>query len=145
VYVGCTRDAFFALDAATGQVKWRIEASGWASAPALADGTLYFGGRTIDGRDDTYIYAVDQASGNEKWRVPIQQNGLQDRPVVVDGMLFASTWRDGLLALDAGTGNEKWRYTTGSALLTSPAVVYGTVYITDEGRLIALDMATGQQ
>ena len=145
VYIGCTRDAFFALDAATGQVIWRIDASGWVSAPALADGTLYFGGRTLDGRDPTFMYAVDQASGHEKWRVPIQQNGLQDTPVVVDGMVFASTWRDGLLALDAATGHEKWRYTTGSALLTSPAVAYNTVYITDEGKLTALDIATGQQ
>lgn len=145
LYAGCTRDAFFALDAATGQVKWRIDVSGWASAPALANGTLYFGGRSVDGRSKNYIYAVDESTGQEKWKVPVQPDGLQDTPAVAGGMVFASTWREGLIALDAATGKKKWQYAAGSAILTSPAVAYDTVYITDDGSLIALDMATGQQ
>ncbi len=152
VYVGCTRNAFFALDGATGKVKWRFDASGWISAPAIANGILYFGGRRIGGHDQTYIYAVDQTTGKEKWRAPMSQSGLKDSPgglqdttAVADGMVFASTWDDGLLALDAATGQKKWQYAAGSTILDAPAVAYGTVYVTNNGSLIALDETTGQE
>jgi outer membrane protein assembly factor BamB len=152
VYVGCTRDSFFALDGTTGKVKWRFDASGWISAPAIANGTLYFGGRRVGGDKQLFIYAVDQATGKEKWRVPMTQNGLkdspgglQDTPAVADGVVYAATWNDGLLALDAATGQKKWQYAAGSTILDAPAVAYGNVYVAANGSLVALDATTGQE
>ena len=71
--------------------------------------------------------------------------GLQDTPAVADGVVYAATWDDGLLALDAATGQKKWQYAAGSTILDAPAVAYGTVYITNNGSLVALDATTGQE
>ena len=63
VYVGSFGGVLYAVDAATGQLKWSFKAEGglW-DGPAMVDGTLYFG--TADGK----VSAVSAASGEEKWR-----------------------------------------------------------------------------
>jgi outer membrane protein assembly factor BamB len=48
-------------------------------------------------------------------------------------------------AVDAGDGSEVWSFETGEALLSSPTVVDGTVYIgCDDKNMYALDAATGE-
>jgi eukaryotic-like serine/threonine-protein kinase len=146
VYVGCTREAFYALDSKTGKVIWRFQASGWVdSGAALADGTLYFGSRSLDWRDKTYVYAVDSQTGQEKWKVQVELDGVTDTPAVAEGLVFVPTWREGLYALDAVSGQQKWQYGAGSAILRSPAVAYSTVYVSKDGNLIALDNGSGQE
>lgn len=44
-----------------------------------------------------------------------------------------------MYALDAATGTPRWTYTTGDRVLSSPAVVHGTVYIgSNDGKGYAL-------
>lgn len=146
VYVGCTRDAFYALDSKTGAVKWRFPASSWVDqGAAFADDTLYFGSRSLDGRDKTYVYAVDSQTGQERWKVQVELDGVTGTPAVADGVVFVPTWKEGLYALDATTGQMKWQYGAGWAILHSPAVAYNTVYVSKDGNLIALDSGSGQE
>src|SRR5439155_22971134 len=63
VYFGSSDTNVYALDAATGAVKWKFKTAEVVhSSPALANGTLFVGSW------DTYLYALDAASGKEKWR-----------------------------------------------------------------------------
>ncbi|MEO8289186.1 MAG: PQQ-binding-like beta-propeller repeat protein [Chloroflexota bacterium] len=85
VYVGNQRNEFFALDAQTGLVKWRkpVEAS-VEYAPAVADGMVYFGtahGSNI-GHTETYVYALDAATGREIWKAR-QSDGVAGSPAVL--------------------------------------------------------------
>lgn len=98
VYASAVTDAgatLFALDAATGQVQWRVSRAGQeVSSPTIADDVVFFG--TDDG-----IYAVDAADGTEQWATDRSGGQL----LVVGGVLFASTFDD-LYAFDAGVAGS---------------------------------------
>ena len=75
--------------------------------PPIVDGVLYFGSW------DSYFYAVDAATGKEKWRFhggedPLIHNqvGFQSSPAVVDGVVYTGCRDSQLYALDAATGKE---------------------------------------
>ena len=60
VYLGSWDHYLYALDQATGRVRWRFEAgAGFFSSPAYHAGVLYAGG------NDGVLYAVDAATGRE--------------------------------------------------------------------------------
>ena len=48
-----------------------------------------------------------------------------------------------MYALNAATGELRWRYATDGALLSSPTVVEGVLYVGSEDGLLALDAASG--
>src|SRR5882762_10133813 len=63
VYFGSGDTNIYALDAATGNLKWKFKTGDVVHAsPALANGTLFVGSW------DSYFYALDATSGQEKWR-----------------------------------------------------------------------------
>ena len=63
VYFGSGDGNLYALDAASGELKWKFKTGDVVhSSPAYVDGTLYFGSW------DSFFYAVDAATGKEKWR-----------------------------------------------------------------------------
>ena len=47
--------------------------------------------------------------------------------------------------MDAETGDEEWSITNEATLISSPAVVDGTVYVGWGWKLLAVDAATGEQ
>src|SRR5580765_3346888 len=65
VYFGSGDGNLYALDAATGDLRWKFKTGDVVHAsPALADGVLFFGSW------DSYFYAVDAATGKEKMAFP---------------------------------------------------------------------------
>jgi len=81
------------------------------SSPALSDGTVYFGSW------DTFFYAVDAATGKEKWRFkggddPLIHNhvGFQSSPSIAFGVVYTGCRNSNVYALDTVTGKEKWRF-----------------------------------
>ena len=66
--VGVKDVHLYAVDAQTGQEKWRFATGGAVfSSPAVADDVVYFGSA------DAGFYAVDAASGSEIWRFDAQR------------------------------------------------------------------------
>ena len=102
------------------------------------------------------LAAVDTANVSGLRPVWTYHSGVsatfQATPIVVDTTMFVSLPFSGVAALDARTGREQWRYTHKSRvekICCGPAnrgvaVDGGRVYLgTVDGRLIALDAATG--
>ncbi|MBI4902701.1 MAG: PQQ-binding-like beta-propeller repeat protein [Acidobacteria bacterium] len=150
VYFGSGDGHLYALDAATGDAKWKFQTGDVIHAsPAYANGTLFFGSW------DSYFYAVDTASGKEKWRYhagedPVihNQQGFQSSPAVVDGVVYTGCRDSNLYALDAATGKEKWKFFNGGSwVITSPAVVNGKVIFgtSDTSLFHVADAATGKE
>jgi outer membrane protein assembly factor BamB len=149
VFFGSGDGHLYAVDAATGALRWKFATGDVIHAsPAYADGVLYVGSW------DSYFYAVDAASGREKWRFhagedPVAHNqvGFQSSAAVVDGVVYVGCRDSNLYALDAGTGAEKWRFNNaGSWVIASPAVAEGKVVFatSDSSLLHILDAATGK-
>ena len=110
VYIGSS-DALklSAFDATTGQVKWEFKTGGWSwSKPSVANGVVYIGSLSaypyyFEGIDlQAGLYAVDQQSGNENWRMTTEAvegyitGGVFACAVIVSGVVYVAGI-DGLL------------------------------------------------
>ncbi|MCC6607514.1 MAG: PQQ-binding-like beta-propeller repeat protein [Anaerolineae bacterium] len=163
VYAASYDRAVHALDVATGEEVWSVAATDWVwSAPALADGTLYFGDSSGN------VFAVDAVSGEVLWQSgvhamnvvagatqnpPAQIKGaIQASPVVHDGVVYVASLgneqsEEGLLvALDAASGEELWQATTPVPLFSTPAVVGNVIVVAIQSEaaiLQAYELETG--
>ncbi len=149
IYLGSGDGHLYALDAATGQLKWKFATAGVVhSSPAVADGLVYFGSF------DSCFYALDAATGAEKWKfkggedlVNFNQVGIQSSPTVVAGMVYFGSRDSHLYALDAKTGKEKWNFDNHGTWINASAVVRGdTLYVgaSIPAKFDAIDLATGK-
>ena len=148
VYFGSGDGNVYALDAATGALKWKFKTGDVVHAsPAIADGMIFIGSW------DSYFYALDTVTGAEKWRfktgedtIAHNQQGIQSSAAVVDGTVYFGCRDSHMYAIDEFTGKTKWAYFTGGTwILTSPAVSNGKVFfaISYGGLLYAADTKTG--
>jgi eukaryotic-like serine/threonine-protein kinase len=148
VYFGSGDGNVYALDAASGTLKWTFATGNVVHAsPALAAGTLFIGSW------DTNLYALDAASGKEKWRFKTgedhdthNQEGFQASPVVYDGVVYVGCRDSNFYAIDGKTGQKKWAFNNkGSWVVGSAAAQGGKIYAgtSDSGRLYAFDARSG--
>jgi outer membrane protein assembly factor BamB len=151
---GTDRQYVVALDAATGDVKWRVDRpTNMAYAtPLVID---------VDGRKQLvspgahHAAGYDPRTGRELWRVRYGQ-GFSNvpRPVTAHGLVFLATGFYGatLLAVRPnGTGDVTgshvaWSTNRSVPLITSPLIVGDEFYMVSEnGIATALDVRTGKQ
>jgi len=148
VYFGSGDTNIYALDAATGDLKWKFKTGDVVHAsPAISGGTLFVGSW------DSYFYALDVGSGREIWRFktgedPVIHNqvGIQSSAAVADGVVYFGCRDSKFYAVDAVTGKEQWSYSNkGSWVISSPAVLHGKVYFAtaDTGLLHAFETKSG--
>ena len=159
VLVGCCHnDALLAIDAATGQERWRSYANGPIRfAPAVAGDQIYVGS------DDGYLYCLEAASGRLVWKTrggPSERKVIghervisawpvSARPVVADGKIFlvAGHWPlDGVFvsAVDALTGRALWTNDAAQFRPVGPMrVEAGVLFIGGIGGSGAFDVKTG--
>lgn len=150
VYFGSGDGNVYALDAASGALKWKYQTGDVVHAsPAIADGTVFIGSW------DSYMYALNATSGALKWRFKTgedadihNQQGIQSSAAVVGGTVYFGCRDSHLYAVDEKTGAQRWSYDNkGSWVIASPAVRDGKVYAatSDTGLFYALDAKTGAQ
>ena len=148
VYFGSGDSHVYALDAATGALRWKGQAGDVVhSSPAIAGGSL------VIGSWDSFVYAVDAGSFKFKWRFQGgldpqtgNQQGFQGSPAVANGVVYVGCRDANLYALDLATGEKKWAFNNkGSWVLNSPAVYNGKIYFgtSDSGLFHELDASTG--
>ena len=148
VYFGSGDGNVYALDAATGTLKWKFQTGDVVHAsPAIADGTLFIGSW------DSYFYALDAATGKEKWRFKTgedpdthNQVGVQSSAAVMDGVVYFGCRDSNFYALDIATGEKKWSFNNkGSWVIGSPAVRNGKVYFatSDTSTFYEVDAKSG--
>jgi eukaryotic-like serine/threonine-protein kinase len=115
------------------------------SEPALADGVLYVGSR------DQYLYAIDAATGNQKWRFLARFSLEGSGPAVANGVVYIGGWYNfgnptggSLYAVDVNTGQLIWEQLKNFGFSSNPHVNKGTIYVTaDDMNIHALDAVTG--
>ena len=149
-----------ALDAKTGQEKWRHRAEAeygtagvCVTAPVLAGATLY-------GLAEAHLYAIDRATGRDKWK-SVETRAMVDgraRLVEVVGLVDAGdvlvgVSQSALIAYAKSSGKTAWEI-PGAYSLSSPstAVAGNVLYFqgspqsqptpTSRGTLYALDLDT---
>jgi outer membrane protein assembly factor BamB len=107
LYLASLDHNFYALDKATGAVKWTYLTRGPIhSSPAIADGVAYFGG------EDSYVYALKTSDGSLLWRFKTERD-IVSSPAVAGGAVFIGSNDQYLYALDAKSGALFWRSPAG--------------------------------
>ena len=117
VYVEDLQSNVFALDRATGALRWehRYQArNGGPNGLALDGGRIY-------GATDADAFALSKSSGKELWRRHLTgptEQFVQVAPVAWKGLVFVSTvgfppgGRGAIYALDDETGGVRWKFVT---------------------------------
>jgi outer membrane protein assembly factor BamB len=139
VYIGATDGKLYAIQKATGKVKWSFPTGGEIiGQPLVVGGVIYVGS------GDHRVYAVD-SNGKRKWAFETS-GAVYCPPVYAKGMvLFGSNDTD-FYAVDAKTGERKWVCTEPEySMETKPFVDGDTVYFGAWDQYVyAVDVDTGQ-
>src|SRR5258708_1615852 len=98
---------------------WTYEAGdAIESSAAIVDGVVYVG--SVSG----YLFAVDLATGKERWKYKTAQDVEESSPAVdtASGTVFVGDLSGMFHAVDTATGKAKWTFKTGSEIKSSPVV-----------------------
>ena len=89
VFCGDDGGPLYALDRSTGEERWRFE-TGYAidSAPAVADGRVYFGAFHPTGTTSSRVYALDASSGTVDWTFDAVPPMIDTSPAVTNETVF---------------------------------------------------------
>ncbi|MDB4895091.1 MAG: hypothetical protein JWN15_1353, partial [Firmicutes bacterium] len=138
---------FYALDRATGRVKWRLAAGrpealsalgDYAlAAPAAYDGLVYLCG------PDGVVSAVDAYTGQSIWTVATG-GMITSSPAVAEGIVYFGSRDEHIYALEAKTGAVAWKRHVGAPVALPVAVGDDRLFaVTELGVLWAVDGHTG--
>ncbi|HEU0116154.1 MAG TPA: PQQ-binding-like beta-propeller repeat protein, partial [Thermomicrobiales bacterium] len=154
VYVQDMQSNVFALDRATGDVRWEKKYNTPSEGPngvAVGYGMVF--GSTGDGGE---AFALDAKDGHEIWRIKLTTNpstGIDMAPIVFNNVVYVSTvpgtssifyqggQRGIVYALDARTGAALWSFDTttdnlwGNPALNSGGGAWYPVSLDDQGNL----------
>ncbi len=125
------------IDIASGKIPWKRELAveeltGGGASPVLLDSTLFF---ACDGADQQYLIALDELSGETKWKVsrpeinPVDdsQRRAFSTPLIVNSngrkqvISLAAQW---LVSYNPEDGGEWWRAKVGSGYSLVPTPVF---------------------
>ncbi len=137
LYVAASDDVY-ALDAVSGELRWRYEADApLAPSPQVSADLVIVATRT--GR----VYGLDAVSGEFRW--DFEAGGRADSsPLISDGVAYLGVHNGQVYALDALTGAVRWRYEVPVIVDSTPVVVgveRGMVYFVASGNVHVLNAA----
>ncbi|HKG91199.1 MAG TPA: PQQ-binding-like beta-propeller repeat protein [Gemmatimonadaceae bacterium] len=141
VYIGARDGVLYALDRATGELRWRNDHKmSWVNSTPAVDGGMVYAGSS----DARFVQGVDAATGQERWRSPAT-GIVWASPAVDDARVYVGDGAGVMFAFDKATGKEAWRYRVGGALFSSPALHEGRLYFgSDDGGVYAVNAARGE-
>jgi outer membrane protein assembly factor BamB len=148
VFVGSSDHGLYALRAESGEVLWRFETLGAVQCEPLYDpgaDVVYFGS------NDGALYKVRASDGGLLYRFMTNAE-VARRPVLHNGVLYATNANDTLLALDAATGAMRWHQHKTPAFgmeiagYSGPAIDGEKVYTAfSDGSVMAYDLGDGSE
>lgn len=115
-----------------------VEKGGFQSTAAIAEGTVYVG--CLDGK----LYAVDLASGRQRWEFPTELGFTASAAVRAEGVFIGDS--DGrFYCIHAKTGKPKWDFPT-EAEINSSANFYRdrVLFGSQDGMLYCLKADSGE-
>ena len=142
----------YAVDAATGKLRWRFQRTvnisqtvGLDGYPALDGDTLYVAS------DGGAVYALDAQTGQQRWLFTLPQHGhMYAAPAAGNGLVYVSSagGANTFYALDEATGKVVWQLTEPEGFDSYPLLAGKTVYAGAnayyQASLYALDAQTGK-
>jgi outer membrane protein assembly factor BamB len=144
VYIAGYNGKIYAFDTSTLQIQWVIPREGnlqpIVGGCAISQDAVYIG--AADSKKLWKLYALDAATGNERWQFETGDK-IWSTPVVSGDTIYFGSFDHRLYALFTD-GSQRWEYETEGAIAATPLVYDGTVYIGSFDRHIyGVDAASG--
>jgi outer membrane protein assembly factor BamB len=138
VYIGSLDEHLYALDLATGQLKWKYKAGPLKAPVSVRDGAVYVG--DMDGG----FHCVDAASGQKRWVFKLDQEITSGANFVGDTILFGCA--DEQLYCLSRDGKPVWKFKVpGGPVMGTPAVVGNRTFAAGcDSTLHVLDTSNGK-
>jgi outer membrane protein assembly factor BamB len=118
-------------------------------SPVVADEIVVVALADRGGGDAGGLVALDLRTGAERWRVTTPMP-VVNAPAIADGLVVSGRSDGVVTAYALATGAEAWSYDLSigvdsfqTSLWSSPTIADGVVYAGIQGRMAALDLATG--
>ncbi len=137
VIFGSVDQVIYAVSADNGRLLWTVPTEGRIySSPRVEFGHAFIGS------DDRHLYAVHLAAGRPSWKY--QTDGpVRTQPYIADNMIFFACQAGMVYALNLDR-TIRWRFRSRRAILSSPMVVEGLLYIGSmDWNFYALDVRSG--
>ena len=136
---GITQDGWVhAVDALTGQGKFKVELGRVTATPAAKDGILLLPERGGD------LHAFDLETKEVCWTYNLEGQ-LWASPVCWQEYVYAVSWANVVRCLSLRSGDDVWAYPLSAHVTATPVVAGGILYVvTEGGQLLALEAQTGE-
>jgi len=137
VYVGTYSGKLYALNIATGVVRWNYPKEGYMGSivcsPLVADGTVYVcssNGKESDNKKRSRVYALDTIYGEYKWRSDPLGEKLWLTPAIEGDTIYVSTFDGYLYVLSTEDGSLlPWRFEAEVGFVSSPVIYEDTIFV----------------
>jgi serine/threonine-protein kinase len=151
VFVGSWDQTFYALDAATGDVRWKFETGGIIGGHAAT----ISGPLVLFGSSDGQLRALDRTTGRLQWSIGLGSRFADGLGIAVrDSELFAGFSDGAFYAFRIGASTARWMQRLDGAAFGRPCVSADRVFVatldtqappgTAGGTLFALERASGK-
>ena len=113
VYFGCRDSKLYALDEATGRLKWSFDNKGsWViGSPAVRGKDVIFATS-----DSALFYDLDAATGAERFKLSFDHWPMFSSPALAGRMAYVGSHAGKLLAIDLDAGKLAWTFQTPSSV-----------------------------
>ncbi len=138
LYGGGVDRKVYAVDLASGEVRWSTRLSGMVIGGVLLSGDTVF---VASSRPEGRIHALRRADGKRIWRV--SANPIAAPLALIGGMLLAQTQRGEVLALNPASGKVQWRRRVGIARGPAIPAGAGSILISTTDSLFRISLANG--
>lgn len=148
VVMGNLDGHLYAIDAKTGELKWRWNPGkpikgGITSTVAERDGVLYFGA------NDMKVYAIKLSDQSTVWTVETGGEVNSSPSIDANGTLYIGSRDKKLYAINTADGATKWTFQGKGPFLARPALYQDKLAIVGagegDGHIYAIDLATGKE
>lgn len=139
LYVGTFDEHLYALDLATGKVKWKTKLGPIKAPVSVRDGSVYVG--DIDGK----FHCVDAATGKVRWAFESGAEITAGANFTGESVLFGSG--DESLYCLTKEGKLRWKFRVpGGPVMGTPAVVGERTFVSGcDSKLHVLDVTNGKE
>lgn len=139
IYAGSVDRKVYAVDLASGQLRWSSRLGGLIGGGVLVVGDTVY---AASGRPEGKVYALDAHTGHRLWRA---NTGTVTAPLaLVQGILVAETQRGDVLGLDPAAGTVRWRRLVGFSRIPAVAADSGTLVVATIDSLFRLNARDGK-
>lgn len=127
IYVGSYDHNLYALDATSGEFKWKFPTNGGiVTRPALTNDLIFVGS------EDGNLYAILPKTGKMAWTLPLE-SPIRSSPKVIEGHVFFGCDDGFFYGVNIVSMRRVMKVDAGMAIRSSPAVVNDLIYFGNEG------------